>query len=217
MPNSQSSTEFTYAPGEKDIIGESFSPNILLAWLKTSIAVSNTRVQYRTPNTILGIIPLGEERKTIPLNNVAAVNTNQKFNMGNFIIGLIFAIVGLGTISNSATLLSLIAIVIGIACLCNTLTMSLNFDNQAGGTNSVTVSILEKDKLAEFSKHVEQRIFANSAEIRHREAMSLQQQQFSAQATQTLLQQQMLAAAQANNNQINQIQHQDQEQPKVQE
>lgn len=97
-----------------------------------------------------------------------------------------------------------------------TRTMSLNFDNQAGGTNSVTVSILEKDKLAEFSKHVEQRIFANSAEIRHREAMSLQQQ-FSAQATQTLLQQQMLAAAQANNNQINQIQHQDQEQPKVQE
>lgn len=144
MPNSQSSTEFTYAPGEKDIIGESFSPNILLVWLKTSIAVSNTRVQYRTPNTILGIIPLGEERKTIPLNNVAAVNTNQKFNMGNFIIGLIFAIVGLGTISSGGALLSIIAIVIGIACLCNTLTMSLNFDNQAGETNSVTVSILEK-------------------------------------------------------------------------
>lgn len=80
MANNQSTmTEFTFAPGEKDVVGEHFSPNVLLFWLKTAVAASNTRVQYRSPNTILGLIPLGAETQTIPLRNIASVNTSTKF------------------------------------------------------------------------------------------------------------------------------------------
>lgn len=45
----QTMTEFTYAPGEQDIVGDRFSPSVIIFWLKTSIAASSTRVQYRAP------------------------------------------------------------------------------------------------------------------------------------------------------------------------
>lgn len=32
----QTMTEFTYAPGEKNIVGDRFSPSVIIFWLKTS-------------------------------------------------------------------------------------------------------------------------------------------------------------------------------------
>lgn len=60
----QTMTEFTYAPGEKNIVGDRFSPSVIIFWLKTSIAASSTRVQYKAPNTLFGLIPLGASTRT---------------------------------------------------------------------------------------------------------------------------------------------------------
>ena len=76
----QTMTEFTYATGETDVIGDRFSPSVVLFWLKTSVAASNMRVMYKSPNTLLGVIPLGSSTQTIPLRNIASVDTNTKFN-----------------------------------------------------------------------------------------------------------------------------------------
>ena len=92
--NQSTMTEFSLAPGEQNLVGEHFSPNILLFQLKTSVAASYVRVQYRSPNTILGIIPLGSESQTIPLRNIASVDTSTKFNMGSFLFGVVFIIAG---------------------------------------------------------------------------------------------------------------------------
>ena len=40
----QTMTEFTYATGETDVIGDRFSPSVVLFWLRTSVAASNMRV-----------------------------------------------------------------------------------------------------------------------------------------------------------------------------
>ena len=204
MANNQSTmTEFSFAPGEKDIVGEHFSPNVLLFWRKTSVAASNMRVQYRSPNTILGLIPLGAETQTIPLRNIASVDTSTKFNMGSFIFGVIFIIAGFATFGNSAVG-GIILLLIGFANIVNMMSAKLDFVNQAGGKNSVMVSILEKDKLARLSQSIQERVFADMEGIRHQESMNMQQQQYTVQAQQALLQQQMLdaqkaAAAQQNN------------------
>ena len=86
----QTMTEFTYAPGEKNIVGDRFSPSVIIFWLKTSIAASSTRIQYTTPNTLFGLIPLGVDTKTIPLRNVASVDTSTKFNLGSLVWGVVF-------------------------------------------------------------------------------------------------------------------------------
>lgn len=91
----QTMTEFTYATGETDVTGDRFSPSVVLFWLKTSVAASNMRVMYKSPNTLLGVIPLGSNTQTIPLRNIASVDTNTKFNLGSFVWGAVFLIAAL--------------------------------------------------------------------------------------------------------------------------
>ncbi len=140
-------TEFTFAPGEKNIIGDRFSPSVIIFWLKTSIAASSTRIQYTTPNTLFGLIPLGADTKTIPLRNVASVDTSTKFNLGSLVWGVVFLLIGLGCLDSSVAV-ALVLILVAASNLANTMSAQLDFVNQAGGRNSVKVSILEKDKLA---------------------------------------------------------------------
>ena len=61
---------------ETNITGDRFSPSVILFWFKTSIAASSMRVQCKSPNTLLGVIPLGSSTQTIPLRNIASVDTN---------------------------------------------------------------------------------------------------------------------------------------------
>ena len=89
----QTMTEFTYATGETDVIGDRFSPSVVLFWLKTSVAASNMRVMYKSPNTLLGVIPLGSSTQTIPLRNIASVDTNTKFNLGSFVWGAVLSLI----------------------------------------------------------------------------------------------------------------------------
>lgn len=165
--NQSTTNEFAFAPGESNITGERFSPNIVMFWLHTAVVISSTRVQYRAPNTILGLIPIGEESRTIPLRNIASVDTSTRFNMGNLLTGIIAMLLGLNLFSDdsiledSHPLLGFILLIVAIASLLNTMTASLNFANQAGGANTLTVSILEKEKLHHFAQLVQERVFAD--------------------------------------------------------
>ena len=129
----QTMTEFTYATGETDVIGDRFSPSVVLFWLKTSVAASNMRVMYKSPNTLL-----------------AAAN------------------------------------------LANAMSAQLDFVNQAGGRNSVKVSILEKDKLMQLAQNIQRLVFADVEGQRHQESMDMAQKQYTAQTNSVLIQQQML-------------------------
>lgn len=107
-------TEFTFAPGEKNIIGDRFSPSVIIFWLKTSIAASSTRIQYTTPNTLFGLIPLGADTKTIPLRNVASVDTSTKFNLGSLVWGVVFLLIGLGCLDSSVAVALVLILVAAI-------------------------------------------------------------------------------------------------------
>lgn len=138
----QTMTEFTFAPGEKNIIGDRFSPSVIIFWLKTSIAASSTRIQYKSPNTLFGLIPLGADTKTIPLRNVASVDTSTKFNLGSLVWGVVFLLIGLGCLDSSVAV-ALVLILVAAANLANTMSASLVFHDPSGGANTITVSILE--------------------------------------------------------------------------
>lgn len=152
-------TEFTFAPGEKNIIGDRFSPSVIIFWLKTSIAASSTRIQYTTPNTLFGLIPLGADTKTIPLRNVASVDTSTKFNLGSLVWGVVFLLIGLGCLDSSVAV-ALVLILVAASNLANTMSAQLDFVNQAGGRNSVKVSILEKDKLMQLAQNIQRLVVA---------------------------------------------------------
>lgn len=184
-------TEFTYATGETGIIGDRFSPSVVLFWLKTSIAASNMRVMYKSPNTLLGVIPLGSSTQTIPLRNIASVDTNTKFNPGSFAWGVVFLVAGLAFLSDSAAL-GILLLLLAAANPANTMSAQPDFVNQVGGRNSVKVSILERDKLMQLEQKIQQLVFADVEGQRHRESMDMAQKQYTAQANSVLIQRQML-------------------------
>lgn len=67
----QTMTEFTYAPGEKNIIGDRFSPSVVIFWLKTSQSPRPARAcSTRRRRPCSDRIPLGALTKTIPLRNI---------------------------------------------------------------------------------------------------------------------------------------------------
>lgn len=192
MHNQENMTEFTFAPGEKNIVGDRFSPSIILFWLKTSIAASTTRIQYESPNTLFGLIPLGSNTKTIPLRNVAGVETDSKMNVGSLVWGVIWLFAALCTFGSSAVA-GLILLLIAAANLANAMSMRLTFRDPSGGGNTVTVSILEKDKLNQLAREIEKLVFADADQLRHEESMDMAQKQYTAQTNDLLIQQQMLA------------------------
>lgn len=192
MHNQETMTEFTFAPGEKNIVGDRFSPSILMFWLKTSIAASSTRIQYRSPNTLLNLIPLGSNTKTIPLRNVAGVETDSKFNLGNFVLGIAWLVAALRTFESNIAV-GLILLLFAAADLANTMSMRVTFRDPSGGGSSITVSILEKDRLTQLAREIEKLVFADADQLRHEESMDLAQKQYTAQTNGLLIQQQMLA------------------------
>lgn len=187
----QTMTEFTFAPGEKNIIGDRFSPSVIIFWLKTSIAASSTRIQYTSPNTLFGLIPLGADTKTIPLRNVASVDTSTKFNLGSLVWGVVFLLIGLGCLDSSVAV-ALVLILVAAANLANTMSASLVFHDPSGGANTITVSILEKNKLMQLAQEIQKLVFTDADQLRHEESMNMAQQQYAAQTNSVLVQQQML-------------------------
>lgn len=177
----QTMTEFTYAPGEQDIVGDRFSPSVIIFWLKTSIAASSTRVQYRAPNTLFGLIPLGASTKTIPLRN-----------LGSLVWGLFFLFVGFGMFDSNA-LAAIVCLLIAVANFANVMSATLTFRDPSGGANDITVSILEKDKLMSLAQEIQSRVFADADQLRHEESMRMAEKQYTAQTNSVLIQQQMLA------------------------
>ena len=166
-------TEFTYATGE------------------TSIAASSTRIQYKSPNTLFGLIPLGADTKTIPLRNVASVDTSTKFNLGSLVWGVVFLLIELGCLDSSVAV-ALVLILVAAANLANTMSASLVFHDPSGGANTITVSIFEKNKLMQLAQEIQKLVFTDADQLRHEESMDMAQKQYTAQTNSVLIQQQML-------------------------
>ena len=50
----RSKSEFSFAPGETNILVTHYSPSLMTAWLKTELPVTSRRLLARKSNTLLG-------------------------------------------------------------------------------------------------------------------------------------------------------------------
>lgn len=184
-------TSFQLAPGETNIYGTKVSPSLMTWYMQGELMCSSTRFVFKMPNTLLGLIPLGSNENIIPLKNVVAVNTATKFHIGRFILGIIIFLAGLPTFHDSF-LGGLLLVAIGLMFLAMTFPGELRVVNPAGGVQSVTVSILEKAKLAAFAKELQNRVFADLEQTRHDEAQTMRMMQTQLAQMQLQNQQQMM-------------------------
>ena len=195
-----------FAPGETSVKEDLFSPNPLLFWLKTELAVTTRRLVQHQPNTLLNIIPLGFKDAAFPLNNIASVGVEVKFSLRGFLAGVIFTILGLALIAKSPVIGLVLLLLIGIPQLVTCFPAVLTVMNTAGGVNKVPVSVFEKTKLEGFRDAVNERVFADQEQLRHNEVMS-------AHNLNTLVQNQQLQGMQLQNMQRQDIPEQSQNPP----
>lgn len=177
-----------FAPGETGVSSSKFSPSVILFWLKTEIAVTNTRVVAKSPNTLFGVIPLGYKDEAYPLSGTASVGVEVKFSVARAIFGLIFLIAGLNLLDN---VLGYIMLIIAISMILNAMSAALQIRNHGGGVSAIRVSILEKSKLESMRDEINARLFADHARVRHEESMGMQTKSLLNQQAQINLQQQM--------------------------
>ena len=80
---------------------QSFITSYLTFYLKASITLEGVFIKTSNPNTILKVIPLGSQNKTIPVDHVASVDSSFRLDFKSFAWGIIFALIGLSMMQNS--------------------------------------------------------------------------------------------------------------------
>lgn len=152
------------ALGKEETVSDKkkFTTNLILAWMKTEMTITNKRLTGHSPNTLLGIIPIGRNDISYPLKNIASVSIRTKLHIFRMIFGFIFFVYGADWL-NRDFVPALIIALIGIILFLNGFTSQVVvFNNSGQKDDSVQVSILEKGKAQQFVNKVNQVIADNA-------------------------------------------------------
>lgn len=143
----------TYANSETKIKESSFTPSLVLFWLKANYVLTNKRITGETPNTFLGIIPFGTKQIAQPLKTIASVENSTKFHFLRLAFGVLLILMaesGLSKDTESASASFFIFSIFGLINLANCYTSTLKISNTGGQTQEYEISILEKSKVKNF-------------------------------------------------------------------
>lgn len=155
-------SDLILAPGENSRVGQQFAPNLTLAWLKTQVAMTNRRIVWKAPNTILGVIPAGYAEHSMPVGAIASVSVDTRFHAGRAVTGLLVVILGF-ILMGASVPLGLLMVIVGLLPLANSATAELTVMNNGGGSSSFGVSVLEKTKLEQFRSKVNEILYSGGA------------------------------------------------------
>lgn len=122
-----------------------YMTSLLTFYLKGEIRQDQNFVNLKKPNTILSLIPLGAKKDSLPVSQLASVESNFKLHFGSLILGAIIAVVGLSMIADSfifALILTLIGVNNAIAAFETVLTIKTT----AGDAKDISFLVFEKAK-----------------------------------------------------------------------
>ncbi len=151
--------EVVLQPDEQLAKEETFTSSLLLVWLKTNFKLTNKRVTGTHPNTLFGVIPLGQQQFTYPLKNIASVAASTKFYFWRLILGLVLLYAGISIITSSF-IPALVLLLLALNLLFHSYTATFIVTNNAGQAPIIELSILEKDKVSQLVSSINHQIAA---------------------------------------------------------
>ena len=95
--------------------GEFLVSNIWV-FMKLKLAVTNKRLAGEKPNTFLGFIPVGSDKVSYPLSNIAGVHTSTRISPLPLIVGLIFFVAGIAQGIQSGWFAILVGVLLLVSC-----------------------------------------------------------------------------------------------------
>ena len=132
-----------------------YMTSLLTFYLKGEIRQEQNFVNLKKPNTILSLIPLGAKKDSIPVSQLASVESNFKLHFGSLLWGAIITIIGLCILSSSF-LFSLILILVGGNKAITAFETILSIKTTAGDVKNISFLIFEKAKAEEAEKQIRQ-------------------------------------------------------------
>ena len=127
--------------------------SLLTFWLKGEVHLDNNFVSLKNPNTILKIIPLGAKKDSVPVSQLASVESNFKLHLGTLIVGLIIAIIGWSSLSDSF-LWAIILMLIGINGIISSFETVLIINTTAGDFKPISFLVFDKKKAEELETQI---------------------------------------------------------------
>ena len=149
------------APNEAIVWAGVFPFSLTFFFLKTKAALTDRRVAWERPTTVLGLIPVGSQRDSIPLNSIASVGTKTALGIWRLVFGIVILLGGLGAIANSP-LGGLILLVIGLALILSAFQARLTVVNNGGQRYSIFVPVNARDKAQQFADQINTTIAAKN-------------------------------------------------------
>ncbi|WP_125703017.1 hypothetical protein [Lacticaseibacillus daqingensis] len=135
-------------------IEKEFAASVFLFFIKGKISVDYRGVHVTEQNTVLGLIPAGQRKQTIPLNNISAATINTAYVAKRFIWGFLIALFGLMTISNSP-FVGLLFAALGVITFLNGIMTTLSIE-KSGNTYVLNVPFFNKTDIMQVQDVIEQ-------------------------------------------------------------
>ncbi len=129
-------------------VGEFLSSNLAF-FLKLKLALTNKRLAGEKPNTFLGFIPVGSEKVSYPLSNIAGVQISTRLLIGPLLLGLLC--VGVGLAQGVAQ--GWFVLLLGVLLLIASYNAELSVTNSGGGTIS-RISAFNRSSAQTFAQQV---------------------------------------------------------------
>lgn len=137
------------------MLQQNFTYSFLTFYMKTKIGLEDKFVKVSTPNTILSLIPLGSTNKTVPINQIASVDSSFSLLFKSFIWGIIFTMISFSSMKSSIVF-GLILFAYGILTILSSFQTHMNIHTTSGQVIVVSVIVFEKAKLQSTISTIEQ-------------------------------------------------------------
>ncbi|MGY3725193.1 hypothetical protein SAMN05421767_1252 [Granulicatella balaenopterae] len=132
----------------------SFITSVLTYYLKGEVSIDDNFIKITNPNTILKCIPLGANDTSIPVNQLASVDSSFSLDLKSLVINFVIAFVGLG-VKESNFLLGVVMVLLGIGGMINAFQTIMTFRTTSGEMVMMNVVVFEKEKVIECKEKVE--------------------------------------------------------------
>ena len=141
------------APGESVLMRERFQLSSLAFHLHTDLALTDRRFYASRPNTALGLVVVGTDRKSFPIENIAGIEASTIFSIPGIVVGLVGALVGVLTIE-IVPILGFVLIAISLSFVVRSVGQGIAVTNSGGGRIIFPVAFVERRRTVEFADHV---------------------------------------------------------------
>jgi len=150
--------------------------SLLTFYIKGEITTEQNFVKFKMPNTILGLIPLGAKKDSVPIRQLASVSSNFKVKFLRLVVGVVLAILGLSMFKETF-IGGLIILLIGANVVISSFETILLIQTTAGASKAISFFIFEKSKAVTAEEEINRLISAHDDDrnVRQQAEWSAQQ------------------------------------------